>query len=883
MSSLPTGTLTLLFTDIEGSTRLLQRIGASEYARSLGRHHQVMRAAIADCAGVEVKTEGDSFFVVFRRPADAVRAAVDAQRSLAAQKWPDGVSLDVRMGIHTGALEMSEGEYVGLDIHRAARIAAAAHGGQVVVSDATRALVSESLPAGVALADLGEHMLKDLDAPEHLWQLTIDGLRSEFPPIRAISMRLQVLPAETTTFVGRQRDLDRARELLRETRLLTLTGPGGTGKTRLALQLARSVDPEFADGTAFVVLAPISNPELVMPTVRGTLGLSEQTGQTSLETVVERLRDRQALLVLDNFEQVLPAASSVADLLAATENLKLIATSRSPLHLAGEQEFQVPPLEVPTVEQASDLEALSHSDAVALFLQRARAVRPDFELNPSNARAIVEICARLDGLPLAIELAASRVKLLPPQALLQRLENRLDLLQSASVDRTDRQRTLRGTIDWSYELLDEAEGALFRRLAVFVGGWRLEDAEAIVPAAGDLGLDVLEGHARLIDHSLLRQLETGGGEPRFSMLETIREYGLERLAATDELLAMAEAHARHFAGLARDAEPHLTTDAVWPDRLELEQDNMRAALGWLADNDLVLGLETSGRLWRFWHLRGHLREGRRLLSDMLARQRPDGTAALGARAKALIGLAGIVYWQLDYETARRSYEEALDISRSIRDPALEVEILYSLAYVRAIERDWDGALVAYGEAQSIYQEQGNSLGVAWAKMGRGMVGTLRGEHEGALPILEEAQAEFAKLNDSYGVRNTISVKERALLQLGRLDEVRRVNLDFIRLSHDEQDPTALSSALLDAASIAALDGEFERAARLLGAGQRVVDESGGQPPPELVNRIEPLPILREHLPEATLTRLVSEGHGMARPDAVRYALSAAPTSAEDGG
>ena len=873
MPDLPNGTVTLLFTDIEGSTRLLQRLGGSRYGSVLREHHRIMRNAISACSGVEVKTEGDSFFAVFPRAGDAITAVVQAQRALAAHAWPDGDAVKVRMGIHTGQVETVDGEYIGLDVHRAARISAAAHGGQVLLSDAVGALARSHLPPDVTLVDLGEHSLKDLDRTEHLLQLVIAGLRSEFPPVRTPSTRLHKLPPETSSFIGRERELARAGELLAGTRLLTLTGPGGTGKTRLAVQLARTTAPAFGDGVAFVPLAPISDPELVAPTVRQAVAVAEVVGQSAIDTLVERLHDRDVLLVLDNFEQLLPAVPVVAQLLARTDRLKLIVTSRAALHLSSEQELAVPPLDVPAVDEADDLDALSQSDAVALFMQRARTIRPDFALSTANARAIVEICARLDGLPLAIELAASRVKLLPPQALLDRLEHRLDLLQSSTADRTDRQRTLRGAIDWSYELLGTKERGLFRRLAIFVGGWRLEDAERVIVAAGRLDLDILEGHGQLVDHSLLRQVETANGEARFSMLETIREFGLEKLAETGELSATAEAHAQHFAELAQQAEPHLTGGPEWLDRLEIEQANIRAALDWLGRHEIVDGLDAAGRLWRFWHLRGHLREGSRLTAGLLARPVPEGPDGAIARARALIGHAGLTYWQLDYETARRSYEEAIEIAHEVGDRRLELDGLYSLGYVRAIEADWDGALTAYAEAEAIYREMGDPLGEAWAMMGRGMVTTLRGDHEAAVPILEATEARFEALNDGFGARNTISVKERALMQLGRLDETRRINLDFIRRSHADQDPTALSAALLDAASLAALDGRHERAARLIGAAERIVEVSGGQPPPELVNRIEPRPILRQAMDEDVLERLLAEGRRLTAEDAVAEALA----------
>ena len=870
MTTLPTGTVTFLFTDMEGSTRLLQELGGEVYVGLLAEHHRIIRAALRSADGTEVKTEGDSFFAVFPRADDALRAAIAVQRDLAAADWPGGASVRVRMGLHTGEVALSGDEYVGLDIHRAARISAAAHGGQVLLSEATRSIVLDAAQAGVSMRDVGEHRLKDLDRPEHLYQLVIDGLPADFPPIRALSTRLDILPRETTSFIGREGELARAAGLLAGTRLLTLTGPGGTGKTRLALQLARQLAEEFRDGVAFVPLAPISDPDLVFPTVRQTLGMAEEPGRTAVETLVEGLRHRQALLLLDNFEQVLGAARRAAELMAGTEQLKIVVTSRSRLHVSGEQELGVPPLEIPRPEETDDLETISQSEAVALFMQRARAIRPDFELTAGNARAIVEICRRLDGLPLAIELAASRVKLLPPQALLARLERRLDILQSTSADRSDRQRTLRGAIDWSHELLSADEQALFRRLAIFVGGWTFEAAEAVVPAAGRPAIDVLSGLTALVDHSLVRQDQLAG-EPRFSMLETIREYGREQLAACTEQQAVARAHGRHFAELVSQAESHLTSGPEWPTRLETEHDNVRAMLRWAMRADVQLGLVAAGALWRFWHLRGHLREGRALLTEMLTQ--PGASEPTPARAKALVGLAGLVYWMKDHAAAREAYEEALPIAEQTSQDLLQAEIFYSLGYVHAISQDWEASTGAYSQARSAYEGMGNELGAASSIMALGMVASLRGEQQDAIRLTTDALARFERMGEDFGKRNALSVLTRALMQAGRLAEARLHNRQTIEAAHEHGDPTALSAGLLDLASLDAIERVPERAARLVGAAQAVVERTGGEAPPQLINRIEPLPLLREQLDGQRLEILLSEGRSLTTDEAVELALA----------
>jgi predicted ATPase/class 3 adenylate cyclase len=705
----PTGTVTLLFTDIEGSTRLLQRLGAADYATVVADHHAIVRAALDQTGGNEVKTEGDSFFAIFGRATDALTAAVGVQRQLAAHEWPSGARVAVRMGMHTGEVGQIANEYIGLDIHRAARISASGHGGQVVISATTRDLVADRLPDGVTLLDLGEHRLKDLDQPEHLFQLVIDGLRSDFPPLRSLATRFDLLPSETTSFVGREVELAEAHALLASTRLLTLTGPGGTGKTRLALRLARTVADGFADGVAFVQLAAISSADLVAPTIRHVLQFGEEPHRQAVDTLIGRLAEREALLVLDNFEQVLPAAAVVARLLEGCERLKVIVTSRAVLHIAGEQEYPVPPLDV------------SGGAAVSLFVERARAVQPDFELTPANRDAVLAICERLDGLPLAVELAASRIKVLPPPALLSRLEKSLDLLQTTAVDRTDRQRTLRGAIEWSYRLLDEDERALFRRLGIFVGGWRLDDADAVVGPV--VGIDMLDGISRLLDNSLIRHVSTSN-EPRFSMLETIREFAVEQLAAEDALDDAARDHAARFADLVRQAEPELTGGPEWLDRLDLDQANLRSALAWLTDHDIEQALNMGGELWRFWHRRGHLREGLATLTALLAR--PEAQAPTLARAKALIGLAGVAYWQLKYDAARRAYEEALALARSLGDERLQAEIAYSLIYSTALDGDLEGAQAQVPGARAMFERLGDQMGVASTVMVDGMLAAVGG-------------------------------------------------------------------------------------------------------------------------------------------------------------
>ena len=551
MTEPPSGTVTLLFTDIEGSTRLLRRTGDS-YPQLLAWHRAILREAFERNGGRVLGSEGDAFFVVFESAGDAAAAAAEAQRLLAEHDWPDDNEIRVRMGLHTGEPRWVDGSYVGLDIHQAARVMAAAHGGQVLVSESTRALLDEGV------RDLGEHLLKDLPGRHRLYQLEIEGLPAEFPPLNTPDSRSTNLPAQPNAFIGRERELADAEALLvrDDVRLLTLIGTGGTGKTRLALQLAADVAERFPGGAYLVSLAPVRDWELVVPTIARTLGLREQPGEALSELLTEHLRDKELLLVLDNFEQVIPAAPALSSLLSEAPGLKLLVTSRTPLRLREERAYRVPQMGLPDLGRPAAAAELAGSESVRLFVERAQAAAEDFEVDDENVEAVAEICVRLDGLPLAIELAAPRIRTLTPRALLRRLDQRLTLLTGGAQDVDERQRTLRGTIEWSYDLLGEQEKALFRRLGVFVGGCRLEAAGAVCDPDGSSGAGVLDDLGSLVEKSLLRRSTDSDGEPRFSMLETIREYALEQLESAGEAETVRRLHAHWFAQVAErlDAE-----------------------------------------------------------------------------------------------------------------------------------------------------------------------------------------------------------------------------------------------------------------------------------------------------------------------------------------
>ena len=769
MSALPSGTVTLLFTDIEGSTQLLHRLG-ERYAGVLRDHHRLLRLAFGAWDGVEVDNQGDSFFVAFATAADAVAAAVAAQCALAHHDWPEGAAVRVRMGLHTGEPTNIGERYVGVDIHRAARIGAAAHGGQVLLSPTTRELVADALPAGVALRDLGPHRLKDLAEPQRLYQLVVDGLPADFPPPRALDRHAHNLPVQPTPLVGRAAEVAAVCALLRRdgARLVTLTGPGGSGKTRLALQVAAEALDAFPDGVYFVPLAPLVDPDLVAPTVARALGLAEAEGRPgAAQQLHAYLRDKRLLLVLDNFEQVLAAAPLVAELLAAAPGLRVLVTSRAPLHLSGEHDVAVPPLALPDPRHPPPPEQIGQYEAVQLFIERARAARADFTVTEATAAAVAEICARLDGLPLAIELAAARVRLLPPPALLARLGQRLRLLTGGPRDLPARQQTLRGAIEWSHALLDPAGRALFRRLAVFSGGFSLDAAEAICTGVSDAVLDVLDGVGALVDQSLLREVEDVGGEPRFAMLETIREYATEQLVVSGEAEAVRRRHAEYFAGLAEASERviHSSQQARWLARFEADHNNLRAALGWVLDaGEVELGLRLGGALGNFWWIHWHIAEGARWLEALLAH---PGTASVPdtVRARGLIAAAGVLIHVPDrahMARAREYAEEALALYRRLGEHDRRVNLtiaLGALGTVAYYEGDYDQAISLVEEGLARAQadaaaDPGDARGKFYAAAALdmlGLVAAMRGEHERALGLLERALALMRELGGAHGI------------------------------------------------------------------------------------------------------------------------------------
>jgi predicted ATPase/class 3 adenylate cyclase len=863
---LPTGTVTFLFSDIEGSTRLAHDLEPDVYRQLLEEHNRILRDAFETHGGVERGTQGDAFLVIFRDAPSAIAAAVDAQQGLAGASWPAATQVSVRMGLHTGEGIRGGDDYVGLDVNRAARIADAAHGGQVVISDATRVLAERSLPDGVQMRPAGEHRLPGLDAPERLFELTIAGLQSEFPPLRTRERPDAHLPPRMTSFVGRRDQLHRLRSLLTENRLVTLVGPAGTGKTSLAVELARDTAENFRDGAWFVGLDAVTDPSLVGSTIAAAIGLRDPTATGLAGGLV----GRSMLLVLDNFEQVLDAAPLVGELLAVSHELRAVVTSRAPLRVAGEQVYQVPPLEVPAMVDEVEVASLERVPSVRLFVDRARRLQPSFELRADNARAVAEICALLDGLPLGIELAATRVPLLGAAGVRNRLIQGFGLPGAGLRDTPSRHRTLEEAIAWSHDLLEPETQLLLAQLAVFSGGWRMEQAELICggPGAGD----VATGLSELVDHSLVTTHEHEHGV-RFGMLETIHAFARDRLAERADETAVRRRHAIAYLALLDDQAPKIRLRRVLVHgRLGEDWDNVRAAIRWSVDAcETELALRLVGGAWRLWSARVEMELG--LATTMAALALPGAEQPTVWRMRALEAAGGLFYYSGQDRKARETYQAQLALARELDDRRGVADAMFNLAFTEDFSGRLSEGLAMVDQIAAAYRDVGDELGEAQTAWLRADVFGANEHNADAVAILETAIDRFRDLGLIDNVAIAASGLALRALQGGDSEAALRWLLRYIEAREGVGDSQATTLELPVSAVLALAIGRPVEGAMMLGAYEALSRRYGismPQPLRKIIERHDPRSTAIATLGDAAFQDAARRGAEMTSEEAADF-------------
>ena len=873
----PVDTVAILFTDIEGSTALWE-LDAAAMSRALAAHDAIARRAVESRHGTVVKMTGDGMHAVFADARDAIAATIDLQHALADPAATHGISLRVRCGLHAGVVERRDNDFFGGPVNRAARIMSAAHGGQVLLSQAVVDHVRNTLPATVSLRDLGRVRLKDLSTPERVYQVVHPQLRREFPALRSLEATPNNLPLQMTSFIGREKELAELERLLASTRLLTLTGSGGCGKTRLCLQLAADSLERFPDGAWLVELASLADADLVSQTVASVLGLKGEAAKPIDQSLVEHLKDKRLLLMLDNCEHLLPAcATLVGTLVGLCPLITVLASSREALGIAGEQAYRVPSLALPDPNRVDTPESVAGFEAVQLFMDRARLARPDFYVSPQNAPALASICLRLDGIPLAIELAAARVRSLSIDEINRKLDQRFQLLTGGSRTALPRQQTLRSLIDWSYDLLNDREGQLLQRLSVFVGGWTLEAAEQVCADASVADHEVLDLLTSLCDKSLVL-VDENDGSYRYRLLETVRQYARERLLTSGGGETVRARHRDCFLALAEDTHAKLKgpEQAMWLQRLEAEHENLRAGLEWsLVDAGANAGLRLCGALQYFWIMRGHFSEGRRWCDRVLAGAR--GAERTPERANALSAAGLLAYRQDDFIAAHALLEESLAIRRQVGDRKGIGVAAGNLGMVALDEGELPAARALHEESLAIARETGNRNGVLASLGNLGIVSYELRDFAAARARFEEILAISRELGDGH----TTAI---ALHRLGTVEDAQggyraaealyKESLTILqRLGLRGRIPFSLQELAVVAAAL----GNPLRAARLWGAEERMREEIGLARPAKEQPQTDPQ--MRDARAAAgdgaAFDRAWQAGRSMPPEQAIEFALSSA--------
>ena len=848
--TLPTGAVTFLFSDIEGSTRLAQALAADTWAGLLQTHDQLVDAAVGGHGGVVVKHEGDGTFAVFRAPSDALEAAAALSAAIAAERWPEGTperAVRVRIGLHAGdgRLTTGGGDYVGIDVHYAARLAAVGNGGQIVVSDTARRGLTRDLPARATLVAEGPRTVKDFAEPRPVHRLVLPGVADDDRPLRTLAGA--DLPEPLTSFVGRAAEVEAIQALVERSRIVTLTGPGGTGKTRLCLSAAAAERASFPEGVCFVELSPVRDPGLVAGAVAAALGVAEAPGQPTIEVLRAARSDRRLLFVLDNLEQLLPAvATVVADLARALPLAHLLASSREPLRIAGEQEYRVPPL--------------AEADAAALFVDRALLVRPDLDPEGRDAAPIAGIVRRVDGLPLAVELAAARARLFKPAEILDRLGRSFDLLAAGARDLPERQRTLRATVAWSHDLLGPPEQVVFRRLAVLEDEWDEETAQAVVDPGGELGTDVLDGLASLVDKSLLRTIPTEEGPTRFGRHVFVREFAAEMLTASGEREACERRHAEVFRDVAVAIGPRLTESSSQQAVRDLDGaiHDLRRAMTWsLEVGEPTLGLEIVGSCWRWWQIRSHLAEGRDWARRLL--DHPAAAADSSQRIDGLAALGGLAYWASDRPVVRAAYEERLALAERLGDPARLAEARYDYGFVGMLEQDLALLREQSEQALALFEQLGDRSGVSKTRQVLVLAHLLAGEYDVAQDLEERNLADFERTQAWYRISDSRMLLAAILWRKGAADAALASARAAIRALQDPVGGSTIASLAVVALALVDL-GDTETAARLTGAIRAVQAATGeALASVQVLHLPDPEDVVRARLDAARADALLADG------------------------
>ena len=811
--NLPTGTVTFLFTDIEGSTKLWER--CPEAMRlALARHDVLLREAIEGHSGCVFKTVGDAFCAAFPNAPDALYAALDTQLSLQAQEWGETGPLKVRMGLHTGEAEERDNDYFGPTLNRAARLQSIAYGGQTLVSQATYELARDRLPNDVKLQPLGLHRLKDLNRAEQVHEILHPQLPADFPPLRSLDSFPNNLPIQLTRFVGREPEMEAIRNLLTAHSLITLLGPGGTGKTRLSMQVGADMLERFPDGVWLIELAALSDPTLVAQAVASVIGAKEAAGCSLTQTLVETLKPRATLLILDNCEHLIASCARFAQtLLQSCPHLQILASSRESLNIPGENLYRVPSLRLPDPKKRHTLASLSQFEAVQLFVDRAVCIQSAFAVTNQNAPALAQLCSRLDGIPLAIELAAARIRSLSVEEINAKLDNCFRLLTGGSRTALPRQQTLRALIDWSYDMLAEPEKTLLRRLSVFAGGWFREAAAFI--GAGEEGEDweVLDLLTELSDKSLV-VAEQEGEHTRYRLLETIRQYARDRLTESGEAETIRRQHHAWFARVVEETSTRLAgaEQQAALDTLEKEHDNLRAALEWAIAKDADTALPMAATMGTFWYLGGYLREGREQLERALAIRPTEQTPANQVEACFQIGRLGVE--QSDFQFARPYLERCVTLARQTGNKRRAASALNSLGIITLQQGEYAPARSLFEESLLLHRSLGNMTGIASALSNLGYLVQDQGDYAAAIALEEESRAISEKLGDKRGVANALINLGSTLYFSGEIDKARVLTEQSLAIGQELNDEWYCAYSLYNMAMILKHQGDYARARQL---------------------------------------------------------------------